>query len=83
MGTISETVQHRMESFRQTLMRLDELMQPGWGDTANSFRERDTKYRMTELKVPAVVKPQTDTTAATPSPTTFGELMQVLEIVTG
>ena len=37
----------------------------------------------TELKVPAVVKPQTDTTAATPSPTTFGELMQVLDIVPG
>jgi len=38
---------------------------------------------MTELKVPAVVKPQTDMTAATPSPTTFGELMQVLDIVPG
>jgi len=37
----------------------------------------------TELKVPAVVKPQTDTTAATPSPTTSGELMQVLDIVPG
>ena len=38
---------------------------------------------MTELKVPAVVKPQTDTTAATLSPTTFGELMQVLDIIPG
>ena len=41
------------------------------------------KYGMTELKVPAVVKTQTDTTAATPSLTTFGEHMQVVEIVPG
>jgi len=41
------------------------------------------EYGMTELKVLAVVKPQTDMTAATPSPTTFGELMQVLDIVPG
>ena len=33
------------------------------------------------MKVPAVVKPQTDTTAATLSPTTIAELMQVLDIV--
>jgi len=35
------------------------------------------------MKVPAVVKPQSHRTAATPSPTTFGELMQVLDIVRG
>jgi hypothetical protein len=29
MGTISKTVQHRMDSFRQKQMRLDELTQPG------------------------------------------------------
>ena len=72
-----------MESFRQKQMRLDELTNPGWGDTADYFRERDMKYRTTESKIPAVVTPQTDTTAATPSPTTFGELMQVLDIVPG
>jgi len=83
MGTISKMVQHPMESFRQNQMRLDELTQPGWGDTANYFRKRDMKYRITELKVLAVVKHQTDTTAATPSPTTFGELMQALDIVPG
>ena len=49
MGTISKTVQHYMESFRQKQMRLDELTQPGWGDAANDFRERDMKYRTTEL----------------------------------
>jgi hypothetical protein len=83
MGTISKTVQHRMESFRQTQLRLDELRKLGWADTSDCFRERDMKYRTTELKVPAVGKPQADSTAATPPPTTFGELMQALDIVPG
>ena len=64
-------------------MRLDELTQLGRGDVANYFRERDMKYWTTELKVLAVGKPQTDTTGATPSPTTFRELMQILDIVSG
>jgi len=72
-----------MESFRQTQMRLDELTQPGWVDTADYFRERDIKYGTTELNVPAIVKPQTDMTAARPLPTTFGELMQALDIIPG
>jgi len=38
MGTISKTVQHCMESFRQKQMRLDQLTQPGWGDAADYFR---------------------------------------------
>jgi len=41
------------------------------------------KYGTTKLKVPVVVEPQIDTTAATPSPTTFGEQMQTLDIVRG
>jgi hypothetical protein len=41
------------------------------------------KSRTTVLKVPAVVKPQTDKTAATPSLTTFAELMQALDVVDG
>ena len=72
-----------MESFRQKQMRLDELTQPGWGDAANYFRERDMRYGTAELKVPAVVKPQIETTAATPSPITVGEHMQTPEIVRG
>jgi len=75
MGTISKTVQHRMESVRQKQMRLGELTQPGCGDAADYFRERNMKYGTTELNVPAVVMPQTDTTAASPSPTTCGEIM--------
>jgi len=83
MGIISKTVQHCMESFQQKQLRLDELMQLGWGDAANYFSERNMKYGTAELKVPAVVKPQIDMTAAIPSPTTFGELMQTLDIVPG
>jgi hypothetical protein len=39
------------------------------------------KYGTAELNVPAVGKPQTDLTAATPSPTTFGELTHAIDIV--
>ena len=81
MGTISKTVQHRMGSYWQMQMWHDKLTRPGWGDAAYHFHERDMKYRPTEVKVAAVVMPQTDTTAATPSPTTFGELMRVLDLV--
>jgi hypothetical protein len=44
MDTISRKVPHRMESFRQKQMRLDELTQSGWADTANYFHDRDMKY---------------------------------------
>ena len=83
MGTITRIVQHRKESFRQKQMRLDELTQPGWGDAANYFCERDMRYGTAELKVPAVFKPQLDTTTATPSPTTVGEHMQTPEMDRG
>jgi hypothetical protein len=83
MGTITKTVQHRMEIFRQKQMRLDELTQPGWGDAANYFCERDMRYGTAELMVPAVVKPQIDSTTATPSPITVGEHMQTPVIVQG
>jgi len=39
MGTISKTVQHRMESFRQKQIKFDELTQPGSVDAAHYFRE--------------------------------------------
>ena len=35
MDTISKTVQHLLEHFRQKQIKLDELTQPGWGDKAN------------------------------------------------
>jgi len=62
-------------------MKLDELTQAGWEDAANYYRERGIKYRTAELKVPAVVRPQIDTTAASASLRTAGEHMQTLDIV--
>jgi hypothetical protein len=41
------------------------------------------KYRTVELKVAVVIKPQTITTVATPSPTTFEDLLQSLDIASG
>jgi len=83
MGSIFKTLLHRLESCRKKQMKIDEHTQPGGGDAADSFHESDMKYAMTELKVLAAVKPQTDTTAATASPKTFGEVMQVLDMVPG
>jgi len=48
MGTLSKTVQYRMESFRQKPMRIDKLTQPECWDAADCFRERDMKYGMAE-----------------------------------
>jgi len=41
MGTITKTVQQRMERFRQKQIKFDEFTQLGWNDAADSFRERD------------------------------------------
>jgi hypothetical protein len=43
MGTLTKTVQQRMERFRQKQMMLDELTQPGWVDAANYLGEQDKK----------------------------------------
>jgi hypothetical protein len=83
MGRISKTVQHRTKRFRQKQMKLDELTQPGWGNATDYFCERDKKYVAAELRVPAVVKPQTDHDVAAPALTTFGELMESLDILPG
>jgi len=40
-------------------------------------------YGTFELSVPAVVKPQMDQDVAAPAPTTFGELMECVDIVPG
>jgi len=83
MGTITKTVQQRIESFRQKQMELDELTQPGWDDAADYFRERDRKYGQSELMVPAVVQQQTNDDVPARPPTTFGEFMECLDIVPG
>ena len=81
MGTISKTVKHRIESLQQKQMTLEELTHPGRGDAANFCRERNMLYGTPDFKVPTVVKPKIDMTAATPSLTTFGEQLQTLHIV--
>jgi hypothetical protein len=83
MGTISKMVQQRMERFRQKQIKIDELTQPGWGDTADYFLERDRRYGTTELEVSAVVKSHMDKHTASPAPSTFGELMESLDIIPG
>ena len=83
MGTISNTVQRRMERFRRKQIKLDKLTQPSWGDMANYFRETDKKYRTTELKVPAVVQSQREEDATCFAPTTFGEPMETLDSIPG
>jgi len=81
MGTISKTVQQCMKCFLQQQMNVDKLTKPGCGDMAHHFSQRDMKYGTAKLIVPAVIKPQTGTTVATPPPTRFGELMQTLDMV--
>jgi len=83
MGTISQTVQYRMERFRQKQMKHSEVTQPCWGDTADCFRESDKKYGMTEWNVPAVIQPQTADESASTAPTAFGEGMETLDGVPG
>jgi len=62
-------------------MKLEDLTQPGWGDLADYFRETGMMYGTTELKVPAVIKLHLDNEAATAASTTFGELMECLDIM--
>ena len=83
MGTISNTVLQRMERFQQKQKTIDELTQPEWGNAPDYFPERDQKYGTSELRVPAVVKLHTNDHVAEPAATTFGDLMECIEIVPG
>jgi hypothetical protein len=70
-----------MQRFLGKQMKLDEVIEPECDDPAVYFCERDQKYGTSELKLPAVVKLQTDHNVAAPPPTTFEELMTSLDIV--
>jgi len=83
MGTISNTVKHSMECFRNKQIKLDELTQLGWGDAADYFRGKDKKYVCTESKFPAVVQPETADDAASSVLTTFSEPLGTLDSVPG
>jgi len=50
---------------------------------ADDLSERDKMFSMTELKGPAVSKPETDQGTATPARTTCGQLMEFLDIIPG
>jgi hypothetical protein len=71
MGTISITVQQRMERFRLKQMKLDELTQLGWEDGADYFRERDKKHSTSELMVPVIFQLLTNDDTTAPALTTF------------
>jgi hypothetical protein len=83
MGKISNRGQSSKESFCQKLISLDDLTQLQWVDAADIVRKGDMTYGMAEFKIPAVVKLQMDQIAAPPTCTTFGELMETLDIFLG
>jgi len=83
MGTITKTVQQRMERFRQKQIKLDDLTQPRWEDAAHYFHEQDKKYGISELRVPTVDQPQTIDDLPAPPLSTIGELMWFPDIVLG
>jgi len=81
IGTITKTVQHLMESFRQKQLGLEELTQPDGGMWPTTSMREICCVGTAELNVPAVMKPQTDTIPATPPLKTFGDPLQTLGIV--
>jgi hypothetical protein len=80
MGTITKTVHQRMERDRHTQMKLDEFTQLGWKDAADYFLQRDKNYSTSALRVPAVVQLQANDDPPAHPPTTFGELMESLDV---
>jgi hypothetical protein len=58
MGTITKTVQQRVEMCQQKQMKVDELTQLAWEDAADYLCERYKKYSIYELKVRPIVQLQ-------------------------
>jgi hypothetical protein len=83
LGTITKTVQQRMERFWQKHMKSNKSSHPGWDNTPAYYRDRETKYGLSEIRVPAVIQPQTDEDAAASGMTPLGELLECLDIVRG
>jgi hypothetical protein len=83
MGKITKMVLQCRERFQLKQMKLEELTRPGWEDAANYLREQHMKYSTSESRVPAVVQLQTNEDAPAPPPTTFGQLIESLDIVPG
>jgi hypothetical protein len=83
LGTISKPLPQHMGKSHQKQIKLDECTQPGWGDTAHYFCERDIKFWTTESKVPIVVNSIMDKVEAAPAAKRIGELMESHQIVPG
>jgi len=83
MGPISSRVQQHMLRFRLKQMKLEELRHLGCGDTAGYFHQSVKNCGRIKLRVPAVVKPETDDGAAAATSTTFGECMEFVDIIPG
>jgi len=67
----------------QKQRKLDEWTQLGGWDVAVYFHEWEKIYGTSELRVPVAAKMQIDQDVATLSPTTFGELIECVDIVLG
>jgi len=74
MCTMSKTVQQRIRTFRQNLMILEQLTLLECGDSCYCFCQYDQNYHTSKLRVPAGIKPEAVDDAATPVPTTPGEV---------
>jgi len=57
MGTMTKTVQQRIERFQQKKVKHNELTQPGLDDEEDYVRQQYKKYGKSELNIPAVVQP--------------------------
>jgi len=79
--TITNIIQQCIKRFWQKQMKHVKLTQLRWWDTAEYFCENNQKYGTPELRVSAVVYTQMAHDAAAHAPTTFGELLDCLEIV--
>lgn len=78
MVIMSKMVVHQMEHIGQKQMTPDNTMQPGCGDGANFFCERNLKHRRTELMVLPGVQLETEDGATLSAPMTYGEPMKTL-----
>jgi hypothetical protein len=83
MGTITKTVQQHVERYHQKQLKIDELTQLRWEDAADYIGERDKKYSISKMRVPAVIHLQSDDDTVAPAPATFAELMEFVDIVLG
>jgi len=81
MGIITKTLPRAMDRVRKMQIKLDDLTQLGWEDSADYICQEDTKYGTSCLRVPEVVQPPTDDEVAAPAATPFGVLMECLDIV--